>query len=334
LDANSYRLAHHCPEKSGFCCSIFDSTPQLVMMTRHPILPYQTIPETSLPRPYNAETGHYDEDELPFISTVREQIFTRPQDFPATPNFFDTLLRNECLPDSDHCSRCLREKSGASCQSCARDCSCYCKTLCKETVAAKFVAKALTVTPPLYSRDPNRLIPRIVHQTWFEKLSKEKYPNFVRLVESFRRSGWEYKFYSDEDAANFLSTHFPAQVREAYDALRPGAFKADLFRYCVLLIYGGVYADVDIMLESTLDYSVAPDVGFMVPMDEVRTVVLHGTDGRSCEPLGFRARPFILWPLTHSFFGTSAWYPGQSKNVSLEWFYCSSTRAPVLNQGR
>ena len=87
----------------------------------------------------------------------------------------------------------------------------------------------------------------------------------------------------------------PAEIREAYDALRPGAFKADLFRYCVLLIHGGVYAgmcfvviasggacvfcrlcgltwppplDVDILLESSLDLSVPPDVGFMVPTDE------------------------------------------------------------------
>lgn len=67
---------------------------------------------------------------------------------------------------------------------------------------------------------------------------------------------------------NFLSTHFPPEVREAYETLRPGAFKADLFRYCVLLIHGGVYADMDIMLEANLDMAVGPDIGFMVPQDE------------------------------------------------------------------
>lgn len=89
-----------------------------------------------------------------------------------------------------------------------------------------------------------------------------------RLVESFKQSGWDYRFYADEEAQLFLSTHFPPEVREAYDALRPGAFKADLFRYCALFILGGVYADVDILLESNLDVSIAPDVGFMVPVDE------------------------------------------------------------------
>jgi mannosyltransferase OCH1-like enzyme len=92
----------------------------------------------------------------------------------------------------------------------------------------------------------------------------------MRQVESFKTSGYEYKFYNDQHAASFLRTHFPAYVFEAYDALKPGAFKADLFRYCVLLIHGGVYADVDIQLESALDFSIPPDVGFMVPVDEVR----------------------------------------------------------------
>jgi hypothetical protein len=90
-----------------------------------------------------------------------------------------------------------------------------------------------------------------------------------RLVESFKQSGWQYKFYTDDMAVNFLETHFPPEVLEAYDMLRPGAFKADLFRYCVLLIYGGIYADVDIQLQSNLDITVAPDVGFMAPFDQV-----------------------------------------------------------------
>jgi hypothetical protein len=297
LDAQSYRLAHHCPDPSGYCCSILDRAqePHLVMMTTHPILPYQVLPaESQLARPYNAETGHFDEEELPFVSTIREVVHARPADHPPTPNFFETLLRNECLPDSVPCSKCLRNKNGADCKRCAPVCGCYCKMLCRDPVDAKFVSKELIVTPPKYQRDPDRIIPRIVHQTYFEKLTPQKYPNLSRLVESFKRSGWEYKFYSDEDARNFLSTHFTAEVREAYEGLRPGAFKADLFRYCVLLIYGGVYADVDILLESTLDFSVADDVGFMVPVDEPGIPV----DKRMCLWNGLIAaapgHPFLL----------------------------------------
>ena len=43
----------------------------------------------------------------------------------------------------------------------------------------------------------------------------------------------------------------------------------DLFRYCVLLICGGVYADMDVLLEANLDAVIGQDVGFMTPVDSV-----------------------------------------------------------------
>jgi mannosyltransferase OCH1-like enzyme len=54
-----------------------------------------------------------------------------------------------------------------------------------------------------------------------------------------------------------------------------GAFKADLFRYCVLLIRGGVYADMDVLLETNLDDAIANDIGFMTPIDEVSLISNH-----------------------------------------------------------
>jgi len=92
-------------------------------------------------------------------------------------------------------------------------------------------------------------------------------PNFSRLTESWKQTNWEYRFYDDAQAAAFITTHFPEEVREAYDTLLPGAFKADLFRYCVLFITGGVYADVDVLLESKLDLAIDNDVGFIAPLD-------------------------------------------------------------------
>ena len=52
-----------------------------------------------------------------------------------------------------------------------------------------------------------------------------------RLIESWKSSGWDYKFYDDSTAEEFLKIHFPVEVLEAYHTLLPGAFKADLFRW-------------------------------------------------------------------------------------------------------
>jgi len=79
-----------------------------------------------------------------------------------------------------------------------------------------------------------------------------------------------------EDAERFLETHFPVEIVQAYRALIPGALKADLFRYCALLIHGGVYADVDLLLESNLDAAIRPDIGFAVPKDAVRVFQAAG----------------------------------------------------------
>ena len=94
-------------------------------------------------------------------------------------------------------------------------------------------------------------------------------PNLSRLANSWKQEGWEYRFYEDIDVRNFLTMNFPNEVVNAYDQLIPGAFKADLFRYCVLFIHGGVYADVDVLLESNLDIILDNDIAFMVPFDSV-----------------------------------------------------------------
>jgi hypothetical protein len=157
----------------------------------------------------------------------------------------------------------------------------FARNFCHVQVKPKFVAKELTIRPPVKSRDPDRIIPRVIHQTWFEELTPDKYEYLSNYTESFRSSGWDYKFYTDKDAANFLSTHFPPEFREVFDTLNAGAFKADFFRYCVLFIHGGVYSDVDIRLDSDLDISVPEDVGFMVAFDRVSSTVQQECGMRS-----------------------------------------------------
>jgi hypothetical protein len=223
---------------------------------------------TTLSLPYNPSAGKFEKENMQYVATVKEEIFTRPDQSPATPNFFEILKKKDCLPKNNECLKCLSGEGG-NCGKCRKLCGCFCDALCRDKVESKFVSKQLTVTLPSQTRDSSRLIPRIVHQTWSEEINIKKYPKMNRLVQSFRLSGWEYRFYTDDESASFLSTHFPPEVREAYDTLLPGTYKADLFRYCVLLIHGGLYADVDVLLESFLDISVGPDVGFLAPFDEV-----------------------------------------------------------------
>jgi len=265
--------------------------------------------------------GGVPDSDLPYISSVRlirndtdsiksslsssfsasGALATHPAD---TPNFFDILFENDCLPYRKECHRCLKDVSNEApegdddgvsnrnqynklatkhvmqnaCSKCKLECPCYCDTLCKVRPPPKKVTRTYAVHPPRYKKVPDRLVPKIVHQTWFEPVTREKYPNMSRLIESWKKSGWEYYFYDDDTAVEFLATHFPPEIREAYESITPGAFKADLFRYCVLLIRGGVYADMDVLLETNLDDAIGSDIGFMTPIDEPGIDVGH----RSC----------------------------------------------------
>jgi len=59
------------------------------------------------------------------------------------------------------------------------------------------------------------------------------------------RVGDDCIHYLFHDAAcrEFIAQEYPPDVLMAYDRLIPTAFKADLWRYCVLYKYGGVYLD-------------------------------------------------------------------------------------------
>jgi hypothetical protein len=206
-------------------------------------------------------------------SSIRQVVHTPPSDgLRSTDNFYE-ILHNQndgCPPLSSRCAKCLRKQRHGvpTCSKCKKSCACYCGKICNTAVPSKFVSKTIYVQPPKHDEKTGRLIPRIVHQTFFESVMPDKYPNFARFAQSFNHSGWEYRFYTDDDIVRFLERHFPPEILEAYYALKHGAFRADLFRYCVLLIHGGVYADVDVLLHANLDVVIEPDVGFMVPNDE------------------------------------------------------------------
>jgi len=285
------RLLYECHADVGFCCTVHDGT-QTLFVLRLVLVPFHHIVPEKLVKPYldNANTSiMFIEDDLPYSTTVQvaktsavEVILDVPITSTDAQTFYELLYGKCPLPVlSDACSKCLQTFK-SDCNMCGKKCACFCRWICNQSKgwnapSFSFPMTTFYVTPPIYAWDPQHLIPRIVHQTFSKQPSRDqvKYPNRSRLVQSFRKSGWDYHFYNDTDIVAFFSTHFPPVVLEAYHALIPGAFKADLFRYCVLLIHGGVYADVDILLEAPLDFSIPPDVGFLVPVDKVSVTQLE-----------------------------------------------------------
>lgn len=56
--------------------------------------------------------------------------------------------------------------------------------------------------------------------------------------------GTEYHFYNDYQSKKFMEKYFP-DMFDLYNNLPLPVMKADIWRYCVIYIFGGIYADVD-----------------------------------------------------------------------------------------
>jgi len=87
------------------------------------------------------------------------------------------------------------------------------------------------------------VIPLKIFQTWNTKILPEKMQIVVDDLKS-KNSEFEYFLFDDNDCEEFIKNNFGEDVLHAYDTLIPGAYKADLWRCCVLYIYGGIYLDI------------------------------------------------------------------------------------------
>jgi len=86
-------------------------------------------------------------------------------------------------------------------------------------------------------------IPLKIFQTWNTKdLPLHMKINCIRLQR--QNPQFEYYLFDDTECLEFIKTHFDEEVLAAFERLIPGAYKADLWRYCVLYIHGGIYLDM------------------------------------------------------------------------------------------
>ncbi len=88
------------------------------------------------------------------------------------------------------------------------------------------------------------VIPLHIYQTWYTK--KELPIHMKKNIEliQIQNPEFEYHLFDDNECREFIKNHYDKFVLEAFDYLIPGAYKADLWRYCILYKYGGIYLDI------------------------------------------------------------------------------------------
>lgn len=120
-------------------------------------------------------------------------------------------------------------------------------------------------------------VPRIVHMTYS---SADALP--AKIFDNVRKNlpDFTIRFYNNSDVHEFLSLQFP-EAMLAFNGMAKWAHKADLFRYCVLYLTGGLYLDIETRVDAPIPASLFQD-------DAITTVI--GFDGRNLMN-GFLAAP-------------------------------------------
>ena len=113
------------------------------------------------------------------------------------------------------------------------------QTQTQERISSVFKNVPYTRFKPFYKS----IIPLKIYQTWH---TKNLLPKMKEQVESLKAQNpkFEHFLFDDNDCREFIRTNFEKYVLDAYDQLIPGAYKADLWRLCVLYKNGGIYIDI------------------------------------------------------------------------------------------
>lgn len=94
-------------------------------------------------------------------------------------------------------------------------------------------------------------VPKIIMQTWKTKEVPEKWKPSVVSIKKHMRS-WKYVLMTDQDNLRFVKKHFPHYLKMFKNFKYP-IQRADAIRYMWLYIHGGVYMDLDYIINKPLD---------------------------------------------------------------------------------
>lgn len=119
---------------------------------------------------------------------------------------------------------------------------------------------------PAFREGDSCKIPKKIYQTWkTDSVTRD----VADTIEELKRENpeYEYYFFSDKECKDYLLANYGQEYLDAFNKLKPGAFKADFWRYAILAKEGGVYIDLDMKLMKPLREMIDCDTDFYVVKD-------------------------------------------------------------------
>ena len=108
------------------------------------------------------------------------------------------------------------------------------------------------ITDTIHNNINNDNIPKHIYQTFKNRIVSK---NMANVTKSWKVNNptYNYTFYTDIEQDQFIVDNFGERVVNAYRSLIPKAYRADLWRYCILYIKGGIYSDINTICEYPID---------------------------------------------------------------------------------
>ena len=94
-------------------------------------------------------------------------------------------------------------------------------------------------------------IPKVIIQTYH---NKNKIPE--KVYQNIRKysPGYQHIIFDDKECIQFLEKEYGSTLVSKFKKIKIGAHKSDLFRYCYLYKYGGIYLDIKTELIKPINF--------------------------------------------------------------------------------
>ena len=126
-----------------------------------------------------------------------------------------------------------------------------------------------------YDNNYEQKIPKIIFQTGNNKTYKNilHYNSVMSLIEL--NPEYTYIYFNDLASRKFLNENFNEEINYSYNILVPGAYKADLIRYCFLYYYGGCYFDCKQILRMPIRFFLNSEKTLVLCNDVIDNALLN-----------------------------------------------------------
>ena len=126
----------------------------------------------------------------------------------------------------------------------------------------------ILISPCLFTKRIERFVmskpsnlPKVIIQTYHNKnlIPQKVYHNIKKYAPDY-----QHLVFDDRECINFLNKEYGVTIVDKFKNLKKGPHKSDLFRYCYLYKYGGVYMDIKTELIKPLNFILRGNFTFTV----------------------------------------------------------------------